>query len=555
MVCRPRSRISTLLVALAVVTVVQAQDGRTDIAPGNTSIHEQELKADLSFFASDLLQGRLTGTTGNQLATEFIRARFERLGLKPMGPDASYFQPYMLMTTALGMRNTLEVQGAGKEVRATVREDFYPQQFSASTNASGSVVFAGFGIVAPQRGYDDYRDADVRGRVVLVLDHEPGERDPASPLDGLVSAGAAAPLRKTLAAQDKGAAAILFVRDVHNHAGTAGSSLSSEAALAWPQTPPRIQQYILATWADRVRIPAIEISPDLASTLLRGTGKSLNDLARESESTTGRPPLLIANVRIDLSTSVTRTSVPDRNVVAAVEGADPQLRDEWVILGAHLDHDGADGTQIFNGADDNGSGAVALLEIAEAYAEAARAGRRPRRSVLFASWNSEERGLLGSWAYIEQPLVPLERTVAMINIDMVGRNEEIPSNGSDRFQGLPPQSAQSNENAVNVLGYSYAPELTEEVVRANAPFGLDVKQRYDNVSASLLSRSDQWPFLLHGIPAIWFFSGLHPDYHTSADRPEKITYAKLARIARLVHQTSWALVQGDRRPTLARPAV
>ena len=552
---RPQSGLAAVLAAIAIAAVVQAQDGRVDIAPGGSSIHEQELKADLSFLASDLLQGRLTGTAGNQLATEFIRARFERLGLKPMGPDESYFQPYMLMTATLGARNTLEVQGGGRELRPKVREDFYPHQFSASANAGGPLVFAGFGIVAPQRGYDDYRGADVDGRVVLVLDHEPGERDPASPLDALVSADAATPLRKTLAAQERGAAAILFVRDVHNHGGAASYPLSAEASGVWPQTPTRIQQYMLAVWGDRVHIPAVEISPDVASTLLRATGKSLNEIARESESTSGRMPVPIPSVRIDVSTAVTRTLVPDRNVVAAVEGGDPQVRDEWVILGAHLDHDGADGTQIFNGADDNGSGTVALLEIAEAYAEAARRGQRPRRSVLFASWNSEERGLLGSWGYTEQPLVPLERTVAVINMDMVGRNEEIPSNGGNRFEGLPPQSAQSNENAVNVLGYSYAPELTDEVVRANAPFGLDVKQRYDNISATLLSRSDQWPFLVRGVPAMWFFGGLHPDYHTPGDRPEKINYPKLARIARLMHQTSWLLAQRDRRPKLSRPAV
>ena len=553
MVCRNCSKIPAVLIAFGIVALVQAQDGPADFAPGNASIHEAELKADLSFLASDLMQGRLTGTMGNQFAAEFIRARFERLGLKAMGPDHSYFQPYVLMTAKLGTGNALDVQGAGKDVRAKVGEDFYPQHFSASTTASGSLVFAGFGIVAAQSGHDDYRGADVRGRIVLVLDHEPGERDPASPLNGLVSADAATPLRKTLAAQERGAAAILFVRDVHNHAGSAGYALTADAAAVWPQVPPRFERYTLAAWADRVRIPAMEISPDLASTLLRVTGRSLNDLSSESESTTGKTPMPIPNVRVDVSTSVARTRVPDRNVVAAVEGGDAQLRDEWVILGAHLDHDGADGTQIFNGADDNGSGTVALLEIAEAYAEAVRAGQRPRRSVLFASWNSEERGLLGSWAYTEQPLVPLDRTAAVINMDMIGRNEEIPPNGGNRFQGLPLQSAQSNVNALNVLGYSYAPELVDEVMRANASFGFDVKPRYDNVSATLLSRSDQWPFLLHGVPAIWFFSGLHPDYHTPADRPDKINYPKMTRIARLAHQTSWALAQRDSRPKLSRP--
>ena len=548
-------RATAVLTALGVAVLGQAQDHRIDAAPGNASIQEQDLRADLSYFASDLLQGRLTGTTGNQLATEFVRARFERLGLKPMGDSGSYFQPYMLMTAALGTSNDLSVEGAGKEVRTRVGDDFYPQQFSASAHASGSLVFAGFGISAPDIGYDDYRGADVRGRVVLVLDHEPGEPDPTSPFDGLVSADAGTPLRKTLAAQERGAVAILFVSDVHNHPGLAGYPFSSEAANVWPQQRPRIDHYTLAAWAERVRIPAITISTTLASTMLHGTGQSLTEISRASESTTGRLARPISNVRVEVSASVTRGLVPDRNVLGAVEGSDPRLRDEWVIICAHLDHEGADGTRIFNGADDNGSGTVGLLEIAEAYTAAARAGQRPRRSVLFGSWNSEERGLLGSWAYTEHPAVPLDRTVALLNMDMIGRNEEVPANGGYRFLGVEPQqSAQSNENAVNLLGYSYAPELSDEAALANESFGLQLKRRYDNTVASLLSRSDQWPFLQHGVPAIWFHTGLHPDYHMPADRPEQINYEKLTRIVRLVHQTSWLIAERDDRLKLARSA-
>jgi Zn-dependent M28 family amino/carboxypeptidase len=251
-------------------------------------------------------------------------------------------------------------------------------------------------------------------------------------------------------------------------------------------------------------------------------------------------------VTVSVTTSVVRTLVPDRNVVAAIEGSDARLRDEWVIIGAHLDHDGADGSSIFNGADDNGSGIAGLLEIAEAYAISADAGRRPRRSVLLGAWNSEERGLLGAWAYLEAPVVPLDRTLAVLNMDMIGRNEDIPSTADYRFRGLEVQSARSNENAVNLLGYTYAPELSDEVTRANAAVRLEIKRRYDETSANLIRRSDQWPFLRRGIPAVWFFTGLHPDYHTPADRSDKINYAKMTRVVRLVHQTSWLLVRMTR---------
>ena len=153
--------------------------------------------------------------------------------------------------------------------------------------------------------------------------------------------------------------------------------------------------------------------------------------------------------------------------MALLEGSDARLKNEWVIVSAHFDHDGADATQILNGADDNGSGTVALLEIADAYALAARNGQRPKRSILFAAWNSEERGLLGAWAYTEQPLAPLSTIAAVLNMDMVGRNEEVPVGGGPRFNGLEVQTAESNANALNVMGYARVPNLAASVERSN----------------------------------------------------------------------------------------
>jgi Zn-dependent M28 family amino/carboxypeptidase len=171
------------------------------------------------------------------------------------------------------------------------------------------------------------------------------------------------------------------------------------------------------------------------------------------------------------------------------------------------------------------------------------AGQRPRRSVLFACWGSEERGpLLGAWSYTEDPTFPLDRTVAVLNMDMIGRNEEVQVGGGPRFNGLEVQTAESNRNAVNILGYSRHPALSGVVEQVNrGGYGLDLKLRYDNNSSNLLRRSDQWPFLENGVPALWFHTGLHPDYHTQYDRPEKINYEKMEKIARLVHQTSWVL--------------
>jgi len=530
-----------LALTLAVATASLAAQQR---APQNDSIRQDELRADLFYLAGDALRGRLTDTVENLAAGDYIRSRFERAGLKPAAPGGSYFQNYTLMTATLGEGNALEVSGAAGTRRLTHGQEFFPQRFSATGTARAEVVFAGFGITAPRLSYDDYA-GDVAGKIVLVLDHEPGERDPKSPFEGVVTAEPSAAWRKALAAQEKGAVGILFVADLHNHPGPVNFDQATRGM--WPAQAPHLKIYTLTAWSDRLQIPAAQISPALAATLVAGSGKSLAELAASAETARGLAAVPLRST-VTLTTSVVRHTVPDRNVVALLEGSDPKLKDEWVIVSAHFDHNGAEGTQIYNGADDNGSGTVALLEIADAYALAAQQGRRPRRSVLFAAWNSEERGLLGAWAYTEQPLAPLSTIAAVLNMDMIGRNEEVQVGAGPRFNGFEVQTAESNANTVNVMGFSRAPEVAAVMAAANAGIGLQLLERYDNNSSNLVRRSDQWPFLQRGVPALGFMTGLHPDYHTVYDRPEKINYVKMEKIARLVHQASWDLANADRRP-------
>ena len=521
-------------------------------APGNDTITQADLRADLFFVAGDAMRGRLTDTNENRATADYIRARFERAGLKPVASGNSYFQNYNLMTATLGDGNTLSVPmpGAGtRELKSG--QEFYPQRFSASGTVTAKVVFAGFGITAPKWNYDDYKDG-VRGSIVMVLDHEPGERDPNSPFEGIVTAEPAAAWRKALAAQDKGAVGIIFVSDVHNHPDPA--NFEQAARNTWPDETPRLKSYMLASWADRLRIPAIQISPALAASLLPSIGPSLADLAKRAETATGITPVPLGR-EVTIRTAVNRHIVPDRNVLGLLEGSDPKLKDEWVLVTAHFDHDGVNGAQILNGADDNGSGTVALLDIADAYAAAAQQGQRPKRSVLFCAWNSEERGLLGAWAYTDQPIAPLSTIAGVLNMDMIGRNEEVEVGAGPRFNGLEVQTAESNSNAVNMMGYARVPELASVVDAANGGIGLEIKKRYDNNASNLVRRSDQWPFLQRGVPALGFMTGLHPDYHTTYDRPEKINYVKMEKIARLIHQASWDLANATVRPKGATTSV
>ena len=498
-------------------------------------------------------KGRLTQTPENETTSAFIRARFERLGLEPMGPEGSFYQPFRLVTSELASPLENDLGSCATTARRcghSIAHSFLPLRFSASGSVEAEVVFAGYGIRAPKLHHTDYGDGSVRGKIVLAIDHEPGERDPESIFNGVVSSEYSRNLRKAIYAQNAGAAGILFVTDVHNHPGE--SNFSSLAARMWPDPPRRVPSYMLALWAERVRIPAMQISPAMADAIVSTTGRTLVELAQASETEGGIEPIPVQSHLVRMTASVERRSVDDRNVVAAIEGSDPTLKNEWIILCAHFDHQGADGNRVFNGADDDGSGTVALLEIAEAYALAARAGERPRRSVMFAAWNSEERGLLGAWAYAENPPVSLAQTAAVLNMDMIGRNEEVRVGGGRRFRGLELQTAESNANALNIMGYTYSADLKAAVEQANRGYELELEMDYDNNPSNLLRRSDQWPFLQMGVPSLFFHTGLHPDYHTEFDIPERIEYEKLERIARLVHQLSWNLANSPTRPSFDR---
>jgi hypothetical protein len=538
------TKISAIVLALAALAFQMAPQK----APFNDSINKDAMRADLFFLAGDGFKGRLTDTPENLLASEYVKSRFERMGLKPAN-NGSFFHNYNLVTTTLGSNNSLQViAGENERIQLRSGQDYYPQSFSANAHVRGEVVFAGFGITAPDLKYDDYKGPDVRGKIVLVIDHEPGETDPASPFDGVVTSEAGGALRKALAAQEKGAIGILFTSDLHNHSEPA--NFEAAARNAWPEQPPRIRRFTLESWIDKVHIPAAQISPSLAAILVGGSHRSVMDLSEASETTSGITPVPLPGFQVELVASVDRHIIPDRSIVGMIEGGDPLMKNEYVIICAHIDHDGVNNGQVLNGADDNGSGSVGLINIAEAYAQAAKAGQRPKRTVIFADWNSEERGLLGAWAYTERPLFPLDKTVAVLNMDMIGRNEEVPEGGGARFRGLELQTAESNNNATNVIGTTRSADLKTAVEKANNGIGLQLRFRYDNNVSNLMRRSDHWPFLQHGIPALWFHTGLHPDYHTPNDRPEKINYVKMEKVARLVHQMSWNLAQQEDKPKL-----
>jgi Zn-dependent M28 family amino/carboxypeptidase len=256
---------------------------------------------------------------------------------------------------------------------------------------------------------------------------------------------------------------------------------------------------------------------------------------------------------------LTATLAPDladqtvimRNVLGVVEGRDPARRDEVVVVGAHLDHDGTDAHgRIYNGADDNASGTAAVVAAATAFARAAGDGERPARTVMFALWNGEEKGSLGAEAFIAAPKGD-RRVVANINLDMVGRHEEIPDPANWRWSGFPKVDPASSRNTLHVLGYSYSPDLAAQLRDANDAVGLTLLEQYDEGAQDLLKRSDNWIFVSNGIPALFLTTGLHPEYHTPEDDVERIDFGKLARVARLAARAAWIVADGP-APALKR---
>ncbi|MBL8175921.1 MAG: M28 family peptidase [Bryobacterales bacterium] len=520
-------------------------------APGNDFLHRGRMKADMQFLAGDGMRGRLTGSAEYNLAADWIESRFARIGLEPAS-GSSFFHRFDLVLSRLAPGNALEIGSGDSRRQGRLREDFYPLIFSPTARAAAPVKFLGYGIEAPHLDWNDYAaPQSVHGAIVLIFDGEPGANDPKSRFDGVVSSESSNPIRKVLWAQSHGADGVLVVNPSHQE--NSRDSFPSAARSIWPDQPPHLERFTLATYANRIRIPVAQISPALAEMLL---GKPLAALRTEAEAGPWKTPLRAAH-SATMHIALERKIVEDRNVVGLIRGTDPALKDEAVIVSGHYDHNGATAEQIFNGADDNASGAIATIEIAEAYMQAAAKGQKPKRTVIFASWGSEERccgPLLGAWAWVEDQVWPLAKTVAVLNMDMIGRSEEVPPGGGSRFNGLAPQTAAQNANNVNLIGTSYSPDLSKAAGEANL-FDLGLLRRYDNSRSNHLRRSDQWPFLNRGVPALWFHTGLHPDYHTPYDRPERIDYAKMERIARLVHQLSWNLANAPSRPKMAQPRV
>lgn len=498
-----------------------------DAAQFAAEVRPADLKAHLEVLASDAYEGRETGTRGAEMAAEYIAAHFASLGLEQYDGQ-TYFQEVELMKSQAPEAAAQVVFADGTADSLSFLEEFvfYPG-LDAPVMQDLPLVFAGYGVQIA--GWDDYEGLDVAGQIVVVLDGTPTDRagdsyftDPAQEKRWTESSEA----KRALAAEF-GAAGLVVVRsDYATMRSRMKPWLTRESlSLVREETPESDEQTLplfylgektLARWFDAAGWKS------LAKLRKRATKKGVFE----------RGVLGMWNYQM----TAARTPITAHNVLGYLRGSDPDLADELLVITAHYDHVGIIDGQIHNGADDDGSGTVTVLELADAFVQAKAAGMGPRRSILFMTVVGEEKGLLGSEWYTDHPIWPLEQTIANLNVDMIGRVDDAHAD-DERYVYLIGSDKISTE----------LHQISEDANEEHVGLALDYTFNAPNDPNRFYYRSDHYNFAKNGIPVIFYFSGVHEDYHKPGDDTEKILFDKTAEIGRLIFHTAWELVNRDER--------
>jgi hypothetical protein len=491
----------------------------------------------LTTLSSDVMQGRAAFSEGYGLAAAYVSEQLRRIGATPLGIDGTYLSPVTRTSYRVNRRSSITVEANGQRRTFTQGEhvSFPAHSGSAQTLEFSGVDFVGYGLP------DSSRDArEEAGRLLVLLPGMPASNGSSTLSSPALSSatGRAEHLVRTA-----GAGAVVTLGAVPPPSAASNGS-GRDAATAGLTTVQRI---------DRPRPPVVTGDEEFLTFLLAGAPLPFDELRARANRGQPLEPFTLADVRVTIEidhtynlSSVERT----HNVVALVPGSDPQLRDTYVLFGAHLDHVGAtsrgaapgrvnvpvDRDPIWNGADDDGSGSVAVLAIAKAMME----GPRPKRSTLFVWHAAEEEGLLGSQAMADDPVVPLDRIQAVFNIDMIGRNRDDEPKYAD---------------TVYLIGADrISTDLHNLIEQANGrvsrPLTIDYHYNDPGDGESFYTRSDHYSYASRGIPAAFFFTGTHPDYHANTDTVDKILFPKLVRITQLIYEAGFGVA--DRVEPLAR---
>jgi hypothetical protein len=513
-------------ILLTITTFANAQDNSKKYAE---SITPGDLKKHLTFIASDSLKGRDTGSPGQKIAADYVSRHFAEYGLKPIVTAAdgtkSFLQKYNLYTRKWG-----DVSVTIKGKKYEFNKDFYingllslPQEIETET------IFAGYGI--EDKNYNDYANIDVKGRAVVVFEGEPKRADDIYLISGTSEkskwTGTPAWQLKARLALDKGAKYIFII------AGKTGAELDKEirqrAVMAKRLSAPTMKPV-----QEEGKLAAFTVSLGMAADML-GTSTGKLNKARNNMNRKGKVVSSAVTGKVSFKAERISEIIDTENVAAYLEGSDK--KDEVLVISAHLDHIGvSEDGQINNGADDDGSGTVSLIELAQAFSKAKADGKGPRRSILFLNVTGEEKGLFGSEYYAEHPLLPLKNTIANLNIDMIGRVDDAHKNDPEYVYLIGADKLSSDLH-----------NISEEQNKKYVNFKLDYTFNDPKDPNRFYYRSDHYNFAKVGIPVIFYFTGVHEDYHRPGDDVEKILFDKQASIVKLVFHTAWELVNREDR--------
>jgi hypothetical protein len=475
-------------------------------------ITPNEYVGHVQMLASDEMMGRGNGTPELDKAAQYIRREFQRARLHSLG-RSGYFQYFTIrMGSRLGARNRLVFATGEGGKSLPLGTGFVPVSFGGESAVDAPVVFAGYGITAQEYGYDDYAGIDVNGKAVLIFDLEPQREREDSPFDGRVDSQHALLQTKILNARNNGAAAVIvFTGPLHRREGV-----------------PELPRTDAGFSVDGMGVNAVKAASVPIEEVLTGAGIEPEQAQKDIDDELKPRSSELTGVRVSLEVDVASVNRRVANVVGMIPGSDPKLKDEVIVVGAHYDHLGlgyrgsmapAQAGEVHNGADDNASGVAALIEIAQALnldlAE-------PRRTILFVAFAGEEMGALGSTSFVNNPPVPVEKIVAMLNMDMVGRPVD---------------------RNLLVGGVGTAEEFRRIVETVNRRYKMKLI-----LDESGISSSDHTPFALKGIPVLFFFTGVHTDYHRPSDDWEKIDAAGGATVARFVADVIRMVDALDERP-------
>jgi hypothetical protein len=532
-----------LIIAILLITIIDNASSQKRAA-GADAITSGDLESYVTFLASPLLRGRVNGGPELEIAQEFIATNARLLGLKPAN-GTSFFQPYTVLRQSVDPAKTMiQVIPEGQDT-ITIKDpvvQLFPRSPS-DFKLDGEVVFAGYGIKDENQGYDDFEFITTEGKVLLVMTGSPAaEEGKISLPEEADPAGFKSMMERIRTLMFSKARAVLIVMGPRSGYSTIEEAYPGITDELNSTKTLKGDKPLTYNFPGSVKI--LFVSTVVADELFKGSGTSLAELQKKIDTTRKPQSFSVTGKRIMITEAVRSDELTLKNVVAYVEGSDPVLRDEFIIFSSHADHIGTSGGKVNPGADDDASGCAALLSIAEAFQSLEN---KPKRSILFLWVSGEEIGLFGSKSYVRDPVVPLEKTIVDLNMDMIGRVKGVADSTSE--------TPMTGPGEVFVITGKQSRELLSiaEDVDGDINLNFDYSLSGRDHPLQLFARSDHYNFVLNDIPVLFFTTGLHSDYHSPEDVAERLDFNKMEQITKAMFSIGYIVADKKVRLKVNNP--